>query len=46
MSTDKYETAKYSGDYSDSGLMDKVKNSVKFAGLGLVSMLPKIPMCL
>ncbi len=36
MANDKYETDKYAGDYSDSGLMSKVKNAVKSAGLSVV----------
>ncbi len=36
MANDKYETDKYAGDYSDSGLMSKVKNAVASAGLSLV----------
>ena len=36
MANDKYETDKYAGDYSDSGLMSKVKNAVASAGLSVV----------
>ena len=36
MENDKYGTAKYAGDYSESGFFSKIKSVVKSAGLSLI----------